>query len=209
MSVAQSYPTLCDSMNCSPPGSSVHGILQARILEWVTIPFSRGSSWSRDQTRISCFIGRFFTNWATRVLLICIYLAAPGLRFDAGDLGSILGLGRSPGEGHGNPLHGGARRTPWTEEPGGLQFMESQRVRRDWSDLAHKHKHFRAVILNLFGTRDWFRRIQFLHGLAEACSGFGMIQAHYIYCTLYFYYYSISSTSDHQALALGSWESLI
>ena len=46
--VAQLHPTLCDPMNCSPPGSSVHGILQARILEWVTIPFSRGSSQIRD-----------------------------------------------------------------------------------------------------------------------------------------------------------------
>ena len=52
--------TLCDPMDCSPPGSSVHGILQARMLEWVAIPFSRGSSWCRDQTRVSgiSFIGR-------------------------------------------------------------------------------------------------------------------------------------------------------
>ena len=47
--VAQLYPTLCTPMDCSPPGSSVHGILQARILEWVSIPFSRGSSWPRDR----------------------------------------------------------------------------------------------------------------------------------------------------------------
>ena len=47
--VSQSCPTLCDPMDCSPPGSSVHGILQARILEWVAIPFSRGSSQPRDQ----------------------------------------------------------------------------------------------------------------------------------------------------------------
>ena len=46
--VAQSCPALCDPMDCSSPGSSVHGILQARILEWVTIPFSRGSSQLRD-----------------------------------------------------------------------------------------------------------------------------------------------------------------
>ena len=45
--VAQSYLTLCNPVDCSSPGSSVHGILQARILEWVAIPFSRGSSWSR------------------------------------------------------------------------------------------------------------------------------------------------------------------
>ena len=46
--VAQSYPTLCDPIDCSPPGSSVHGIFQARILEWVAMPSSRGSSQPRD-----------------------------------------------------------------------------------------------------------------------------------------------------------------
>ena len=53
-------------MDCSPPGSSVHGILQARVLEWVAIPFSMGSSQARDQTRVSCIAGTFFTVWATR-----------------------------------------------------------------------------------------------------------------------------------------------
>ena len=53
-------------MNCNPAGSSAQGILQARTLEWVTIPFSRGSSQPRDQTQISCIAGRFFTVWATR-----------------------------------------------------------------------------------------------------------------------------------------------
>ena len=53
-------------MDCSLPGSSVHGILQARILEWVAIPFSRGSSRPRDWTQVSCTVGRFFTIWATR-----------------------------------------------------------------------------------------------------------------------------------------------
>ena len=47
--------------DCSPPGSSVNGILQARILEWVAVPFCRGSSLARDQTWISCIAGRFFT----------------------------------------------------------------------------------------------------------------------------------------------------
>ena len=55
-------------MDCSHPGSSVHGILQAKILEWVAMPFS-GIFWTRDQTRVSCFIGRFFTIWATREAL--------------------------------------------------------------------------------------------------------------------------------------------
>ena len=50
----QSCPTLCDPMDCSSPGSSVHGISQARILEWVAITFSRGSSRPRDRTCISC-----------------------------------------------------------------------------------------------------------------------------------------------------------
>ena len=58
--VAQSCPTLCNPMDGSPPGSSVHGILQARILKWIAIPFSRRSSQPRDQTRVSCIAGRFF-----------------------------------------------------------------------------------------------------------------------------------------------------
>ena len=64
--VAQSSPTLCDPMDCSLPGSSVHGISQARILEWVAMPFSRGSSQCRDGTQVSCIAGRFFTVWVTR-----------------------------------------------------------------------------------------------------------------------------------------------
>ena len=63
--VVQSCPTVPNSMNCSPPGSSVHGILQARILEWVAMPSSRGSPQPRDWTHIFDTAGRFFTNWAT------------------------------------------------------------------------------------------------------------------------------------------------
>ena len=62
MLIAQLCPTLCDPMDCSPPGSSVHGILQARTLEWVAIYFSRGSFQSRDQTQVSQIAGRFFIN---------------------------------------------------------------------------------------------------------------------------------------------------
>ena len=58
----KSCPTLCNPVDCSPPGSSVYGISQARILEWVAMPFSRGFSWPRDQTRVSCLPGRFFTT---------------------------------------------------------------------------------------------------------------------------------------------------
>ena len=63
---AQSCLTLRDPMDCSLPGSSVHGILQERILEWVAVPFSRGSSQLRDQTDVSHTVGRFCTIWATR-----------------------------------------------------------------------------------------------------------------------------------------------
>ena len=63
--VSQSCPTLCSPKNCSPPGSSVHGMSKARILEWVAMPSSRGSSQSRDRTHISC-IGRWVLYpWAT------------------------------------------------------------------------------------------------------------------------------------------------
>ena len=58
---AKSCPTLGDLMNCSPLGSSIHGILQARILGWVAISSSKGSSWTRGGTQISCTGGRFFT----------------------------------------------------------------------------------------------------------------------------------------------------
>ena len=64
--VAQSCPTLCNPVDCSLPGSSVHAIFQARILEWVAVSFSRGSSQLRDQTQVSCIVGRHFTVWATR-----------------------------------------------------------------------------------------------------------------------------------------------
>ena len=59
--VTQPCPALCNPMDCSRPGSSVYGILQARILEWVAIPSSRGSSQPRDRTWVSCIAGRFFT----------------------------------------------------------------------------------------------------------------------------------------------------
>ena len=59
--VAQSYLTLCNLVDCSSPGFSVHGILQARILEWVAIPSSRGFSQARDRTQVSHIAGGFFT----------------------------------------------------------------------------------------------------------------------------------------------------
>ena len=68
--VAQLCPALCDPVCCSPPGSSVHGILQAGVLEWVAIAFSRGSSQPRNRTQVSRIAGRRFTIWATREVLM-------------------------------------------------------------------------------------------------------------------------------------------
>ena len=61
-SVTQSRLTLCDPMNCSPPDSSVHGIFSAKILQWVAISYSRGSSRPRDRAHVSCLAGGFFTT---------------------------------------------------------------------------------------------------------------------------------------------------
>ena len=136
----QSCPTLCDPMDCSPTSSSFHRLLQARILEWVAIPFSRGSSWPRIELvslTSPVLAGGFFTNggfpdssvgkesacnagdhdswvgkipWRRGRLPTPVFLGFPcGLAgkesaCNVGDLGSIPGLGRSPGEGKGYPL---------------------------------------------------------------------------------------------------------
>ena len=70
--VAWSHLTLCNPVDCNLQGSPAHGILQARILEWVAIPFSGGSSQPRDPTQVSCITGRVFTIWATREVLSLI-----------------------------------------------------------------------------------------------------------------------------------------
>ena len=72
--VTQSCPFLCNPMDCSPSCFPVHGVLQARILQWVAMPSSRGSSWPRDWTWVTFIEGRFFTNWATREALSPQYL---------------------------------------------------------------------------------------------------------------------------------------
>ena len=66
--VTQSCPNLCNPVDCSLSGSSVHGIFLARVLEWVAISFSRGSFWPRDWTLVSRIVGRRFTVWATILL---------------------------------------------------------------------------------------------------------------------------------------------
>ena len=85
--VTQSCLILCDPMDYTVPGT-----LQARILEWVTFPFSRESSQPRDWTQVSCIAGKFFTSWATKKA------------HTVGDPGLIPGLERCSGEWNGNPL---------------------------------------------------------------------------------------------------------
>ena len=105
--VGQSCLILCDPMDCRPPGSSAHGILQARILEWVAMPSSRGSSRPREWTQVSLIAGGFFTVWATRVeKAMATHSTVLAWR--------ILGMA----------------------EPGRLPPMGSHRVGHDWSDLA-------------------------------------------------------------------------
>ena len=68
--ITQPCPILCDPMDCRLPDSSVYGIFQAKILEWVAISFSRGFSWPRDRTCVSHTAGSLFTIWATREVYI-------------------------------------------------------------------------------------------------------------------------------------------
>ena len=101
-------------------------ILQARILEWVAYPFSRGSSQSRNWTRVSCMGGGFFTNWAIReaknlTLVVCFLLPLKRERKDVWHLQPISSIWR--------PL----AFLPWTAKPGGLPSMGLHRV---WCDLA-------------------------------------------------------------------------
>ena len=103
--VAQSCLTLWDPIHYYLPGSSVHGILQARVLEWVAISFSRGSSQRRDWTRVSCTAGRRFTILATKEASRDFPDGSDGKAsvYNMGDLGLIPARGRSP-ERKGNPL---------------------------------------------------------------------------------------------------------
>ena len=99
---AQSCPTLCDPIDCISPGSSVYGVLQARILQLVATASSRGSSWPRDWTCVSCIADRFFTGQATTWLCLvtqsCLTLcdpmdcSLPGSSVNGGSPGKNTGL---------------------------------------------------------------------------------------------------------------------
>ena len=109
----QSCLTLCNLMDCSPPGSSVLGILQAKILEWVAVPFSRGFFQPRNQTQVSCVAVRFFTVLATREACILYIVVCVSEKAIAPHSSTF------------------AWKIPWTEEPGRLQSIGSLRVRHD------------------------------------------------------------------------------
>ena len=125
---AQSCPILCNPMDYSLPGSSIHGIFQAGILEWVAISFSRASSWPRDGTHISyvsCIGRQVLYHWCYLGGLPC---CLPNLSLGWEDP-LVKGMAT-----HSSIL---AWRIPQTEEPGGLQSMGLQRVGHDWVTNTH------------------------------------------------------------------------
>ena len=146
--VAQSCLILCNPMDCSPPGSSVHGTLQVRVLEWVAISFSRGSCQPRDRTWVPCIAGRFFTVWVTRKLVHTL-----------GNMSAYVYQSEKAMAPHSSTL---AWKIPWTEEPGGLQSMGSLRVGHGWT-----------TSLSLFTFTHWRRKWQptpvFLPGESQGC----------------------------------------
>ena len=108
---AQSCPTLCNPMGCSLPGSSVHGILQERILKWVAISSSRGSSSPRDRTGISCVsnFGRwilyYYATWETPNIACCCYVASVVSNSVWAHRRQLLHLWDSPGKNTGVGCH--------------------------------------------------------------------------------------------------------
>ena len=135
---AQSYTTLCDPMHCSPPGSSVHEIFQARILGQVDISYSRGSLRSREQNYIFC--------------ISCIGWWPDGTVVknppaNAVDVGSIPGLGKAPGGSHANPLQYSCLENPmdrgdcWATVHGGHKESDTT----DWLSV-HTYTHTHTIL---------------------------------------------------------------
>ena len=131
----------CDPVGCSLPGSFVQGILQARIPEWVTISFSRGSSQPRERTQVFCIAVRLYWLSYPRSPLYFVLCQCPlyiliVLQIFIDDLSLSFVI-------HSSVL---AWKIPGTGEPGGLQSMGSHRVRHDWSDLAICNHWIKCVI---------------------------------------------------------------
>ena len=125
-------------MSDSLRSRGLHGILQARIPEWIAVSFSKGSPQPRDQTQVSLIAGRCFTSWATREAPVI--KNPPPNAGDARDTGLIPGSGRSPGEGNGNPLPYSCRENPMDR---GAWWTMVHRVAKSWTLLkwlsAHAH----------------------------------------------------------------------
>ena len=136
-------------MDCSPPGSSVHGVLQARLLEWVAIPFSRGSFWPWDPTQVSCIAGSSLVAHMVKNLPATQETRVGSLRpKDSLEEGMAT---------HSSIL---AWRISQTEEPGGLQSMGSQRVAHDWATFTDvKSKNVQTFktysVLRFWGDFFW------------------------------------------------------
>ena len=137
---------------CDPMDHTDHVILQARILEWLAVPFSRGSSQPKDRTQVSCITGRFFTSWATREAkgvwgayenafqVLLEVKNPPANAGDTRDMASVLGLGRSPGGGHGNPLQ--------------YSCLENPLDRGAWWATVHTVARSRTWLSDLASTQD-------------------------------------------------------
>ena len=151
--VTLSCPTLCNPMDWSLPGFSIHGIFQARVLEWVAISFSRKSSQPRDWTQVSRIVSRRFTVWATREVLTVLKLdlspqtwpQSSNLTFGLLGVASPLCSEKAMAP-YSSTL---AWKIPWTEKPGRLQSMGWLRVGHDW-----------APSLSLFTFMHWRRKWQ-------------------------------------------------
>ena len=140
-------------MNCSQLGSSIHGILQARILEWFAMIFSRGSSQPRNWTWVSCIVGRFFTIWATREVdlhtLLCLPGSSDSKNPPAMKETQVWSLGQEDPLEKEMATHSSilAWRIPWTEESWG--HKES---RHDWVTNTHTYT---CIPLFLFAQNVW------------------------------------------------------
>ena len=157
--VAQSCLTLCDPMDCSPPGSSVHEDVQARILKWVAMPSSRGSSRPTDRTQVSCIAGGFFTIRATRE--VCWWNGRSGLYFP----GSRCVIAHESCKGHEwsaiyNSLSSPEFASPWFVEHIPSSREASHYVTSKKDTELHKTLHWFSS--HSFGFVDWIFQGTFL-----------------------------------------------
>ena len=144
--VAQLCLTLCDPMDCSLPGSSVHGIFQAVVPEWIAISFSRGSSRPRDRTRVSHIVDRRFTVWATREVSTaesCANHHQPQEEEEEEVLVLVLIL----------------TEFTWTNHPGSMILFLTWKTK--WGTLTRKSSNaFNSKTQSLICKCNWFRHIK-------------------------------------------------